>query len=388
LAIWSAASAVAPAGDVLERLRQRDPTAEQDPGVLRLLGMAAATVGAFVLAESFFASAVAGLRQQGRLALLAQALVLHAWTARETHGLRLAVIHAEEGARLAHETGQPLFAAGAAVTLAAAATMRGDERAAEAFAADAERATASTEAGDVLADLQLIRGIASLADGRHAEALAQLRRVYDPADEAFHPVMGSWAVADFVEAAVFAGREREGRAVFDRLAVQLDGVSSPRFELAMLRARPWLAEEADVDGLYRAALSADYTGWPYVRARLNLAHGEWLRRQRRVIEARDQLRLAREAFDAFGAVRWGERARRELRASGEVSRVRPPDAFDQLTAQELQIARLAARGLSNRAIGEHLYLSPRTIGSHLYRVFPKLGITSRAELAPRLPVDA
>jgi DNA-binding NarL/FixJ family response regulator len=79
-------------------------------------------------------------------------------------------------------------------------------------------------------------------------------------------------------------------------------------------------------------------------------------------------------------VRWGERARQELRASGETSRRRTPDAWDELTPQELQIAQLAAAGLTNREIGERLYLSHRTIGSHLYRIFPKLGVTSRSEL--------
>jgi DNA-binding NarL/FixJ family response regulator len=92
------------------------------------------------------------------------------------------------------------------------------------------------------------------------------------------------------------------------------------------------------------------------------------------------LRAARDTFDALGCAAWGELARRELRASGERSRPHVPEARDQLTAQELQIARLAADGLSNREIGERLFLSHRTISTHLYRVFPKLGITSRVEL--------
>jgi DNA-binding NarL/FixJ family response regulator len=96
------------------------------------------------------------------------------------------------------------------------------------------------------------------------------------------------------------------------------------------------------------------------------------------------LRTARDTFDALGCAPWGEQARRELRASGERSRRRVPEARDQLTAQELQIAQLAAEGLSNREIGQRLYLSHRTISTHLYRVFPKLGITSRAELSGAL----
>jgi len=90
---------------------------------------------------------------------------------------------------------------------------------------------------------------------------------------------------------------------------------------------------------------------------------------------------SRVTFDALGCAPWGEQARRELRASGERSRRRVPDARDQLTAQELQIAQLAAEGLSNRDIGQRLYLSHRTVSTHLYRLFPKLGITSRGELS-------
>jgi DNA-binding NarL/FixJ family response regulator len=87
-----------------------------------------------------------------------------------------------------------------------------------------------------------------------------------------------------------------------------------------------------------------------------------------------------ETFDALGVIPWSERARQQLRATGETSRPRIPEARDQLSPQELQIAQMAAEGLSNREIGQRLYLSRRTISSHLYRVFPKLGITSRTEL--------
>ena len=118
--------------------------------------------------------------------------------------------------------------------------------------------------------------------------------------------------------------------------------------------------------------------------RLLLAHGSWLRRRRRVSESRSPLRSARDTFDALGAVQWAERARQELRAAGETSRRREPEAWDNLSAQEIQIATMASEGLSNREIGRKLYLSHRTVGSHLYRTFPKLGITSRVQLASAL----
>ena len=107
----------------------------------------------------------------------------------------------------------------------------------------------------------------------------------------------------------------------------------------------------------------------------------WLRRRQRAGESRAPLRAARDTFDALGADAWAERARRELRAAGERSGRPALRVLDLLAPQELQIARLAAEGLSNREIGQQLYLSHRTVRNHLYRIFPKLGITSRTELA-------
>jgi DNA-binding CsgD family transcriptional regulator len=140
----------------------------------------------------------------------------------------------------------------------------------------------------------------------------------------------------------------------------------------------------DDEGVFERAHARDLTGLPMIRARIDLSYGEWLRRRRRRRESRAPLRAARDAFDALGASPWAERARRELRASGETSRRRQPDSLDELTPQELQIVQMAARGLSNRDIAERLYLSHRTVESHLYRVFPKLGVTSRAQLAGAL----
>jgi DNA-binding CsgD family transcriptional regulator len=127
---------------------------------------------------------------------------------------------------------------------------------------------------------------------------------------------------------------------------------------------------------------------PFDYARLQLAYGAWLRRHRRVSQSRAPLRAARDVFDALGCIPWGERSRQELRASGEQSRERTPAARDHLSSQELQIAQMAAAGMTNREIGQQLYLSPRTIGSHLYRLFPKLGITSRNQLAGALDVTS
>ena len=145
-------------------------------------------------------------------------------------------------------------------------------------------------------------------------------------------------------------------------------------------ARPLAADDSRAGPLYQEALASDLMNWPCYRGRLQLAYGRWLRRRRRVADSRGPLRAARETFDALAFRELSESARRELRASGETSRRRTPDARDELTPQELQIAQMAATGMSNKDIGQKLYLSHRTVGSHLYRMFPKLGISSRSEL--------
>jgi DNA-binding CsgD family transcriptional regulator len=122
---------------------------------------------------------------------------------------------------------------------------------------------------------------------------------------------------------------------------------------------------------------------PSSGARTELAFGEFLRRARRPREARQHLRAALDGFEALGAEVWAERARVELRASGQTARRRVADTRDQLTEQELQIAHFVAQGLSNREVAAQLFLSPRTIAAHLRNIFRKLGISSRTELARR-----
>ena len=145
-------------------------------------------------------------------------------------------------------------------------------------------------------------------------------------------------------------------------------------------ARPLVADDEAAEDLYQRALEHDLTKWPGYRSRMLFWYGSWLRRQRRAAESRAPLRAARDSFDALGVVDLAERARQELRAAGESSKRRSSEAWDQLTAQELQIAQMAAEGLSNREIAQRLYISHRTVGAHLHRIFPKLGITSRSQL--------
>jgi DNA-binding CsgD family transcriptional regulator len=149
----------------------------------------------------------------------------------------------------------------------------------------------------------------------------------------------------------------------------------------LARCRGQLSTGAEAERYFADALRLhSQSDRPFERARTELVFGEALRRARRRLEARVHLRAAVETFERLGAVPWEERARRELRASGETARKRDPSTVDQLTPQELQIARFVGEGATNRQIAAQLFLSPRTVDYHLRKIFRKLEISSRAEL--------
>jgi DNA-binding CsgD family transcriptional regulator len=238
--------------------------------------------------------------------------------------------------------------------------------------------------GPLLAPAHLARGAAALGDGRHDDAFRHLWPVFDKNDPAFHRFMRWPAVLDLVEAGSYSEHVGLVEEVIGDLEEVARESSPPILCTGLTCARPLLAVDGEEERLFRTALGQNWAGYPFLRARTMFSFGCWLRRERRSADSRIPLRNAIDLFDALGANRWSARARQELRATGETVRQRVPDARDQLTAQELQIAQLAARGLSNREIGERLLLSHRTIGSHLYRIFPKLEITSRVQLRDAL----
>jgi DNA-binding CsgD family transcriptional regulator len=231
---------------------------------------------------------------------------------------------------------------------------------------------------------QFGRVAAALGAGRHADAYKCAQRLFDPEDSAHHPVLASWLIGDLAEAAVHVDRVEDARARLMQVEIAAGERPASWIALSLRHAHALLADDVEAAERFGDALGADLARWPFQRARIQLAHGQWLRRQRKIAESRAPLRAARDTFDTLGCPSWADQARRELRASGESSRRRDPSTRDQLTAQELQIAQLAAEGLSNREIGARLYLSHRTISTHLYHVFPKLGITARSQLAPAL----
>ncbi|WP_030454862.1 helix-turn-helix transcriptional regulator [Herbidospora cretacea] len=369
---------------VIERLRRL--AAERPDGwrAARLLGSSALMVGAFDLSEEFCALSLPRLRVQGRLSHLCRDLGAQAWSAARLADLGVAMSAAEEAARLAQEASLPLMHAMANASGAVVAALRGNPDRMEGLAAVAEQAALPIGARPVLATVQHARGLAALGEGRYGDAYDHLRRMYDPGDPAFHEALRCFSLAELADAAAHCGQGDAIAGIVAEMEEVARVTPSPALHADLRYTRAVLADEDAAEDLYTAALDADLRRLPFVRARVQLAYGEWLRRRRRTAESRTPLRTARETFDALGVIPWSERAWQELRASGEGGRRRTGDARDVLTAQELQIAQMAADGLTNREIGEKLYMSHRTVGSHLYRIFPKLEITSRSALAAAL----
>jgi DNA-binding CsgD family transcriptional regulator/tetratricopeptide (TPR) repeat protein len=358
-----------------------DSTLAADPIGVSLLGTAASLVGAYERAAPLLLATAIHLREQGRLRLLAGVLLHQAWSTIQVADYAVAMPAAEEAERLAAETAQPALQTAAWTAQAVLAALRGERRVVEELTEAVEVASLPIGAAVVLALGQYARGLAALGQGLHEEAYEHLGRVYTPGDPCHHHQVGCFIIGDFVEAAVHS---RHCDAACQVVAQHQDLTAvtpSPFFHSSMRYAKALVTDGPEAERRFLAALTHEQAPMPLMRGRLQLAYGEWLRRHRRRAESRQPLREARDMFDALGVEPWGERARRELRASGESSRRRTPHALDELTPQELQIVQMAADGLSNREIGQRLYLSHRTVESHLYRVFPKLAVSSRAQLA-------
>jgi DNA-binding CsgD family transcriptional regulator len=384
LATLAYADPVRHGAEVIDTLSGEVPDLGSDPETMRLRGTALTSLGAFDHASAFLAASVGGLRKQGRLGLLAQALVSQAMAAAQLGNWSLALPAAQEAERLARETAQPRWTSAAQIAQATIAGFRGSTDEANRLIEEAEQLIAPLRAVSNLAFEQIARGAAALGVGRHGLAYQQLVRIFDPMDMAHHPIVGAFVLPDVVDAALQGGHDDEARILFNQVEDLAMRMRSPIMLAGLAYARPLLARETDVEAHFQAAMGDALVHWPFWRARLLLNYGIWLRRRRRVGESRAPLAAARDALDGMLAVHWAERARQELRATGETSHRRAPDARERLTPQELQIAEMAAAGLSNREIGEALYLSHRTVGSHLYRIFPKLGVAARSELADAL----
>ncbi|WP_344502533.1 ATP-binding protein [Dactylosporangium maewongense] len=370
---------------VIEQLARWPADAGGRPDLAGLLGIAAFCTGDFPRAVTFLSTPVHELRAQGRMSLLAEALAIRAW-AEIYLGTFDAASSADEAMRLADETGQSLWAATARIAVALIDGVGRGWDTHHVLLAEAEHTALRTPnaASSLLAGVQLARGIAELGANRPEPAYRELLRVFEPADQAFQRVQQVWTLGYLADAAVHTGRHAEARsalAAMERIAGSSPATGST---IALEYARAVLADHGSAETLFQLAVDGASRRLPWHRARAELAYGSWLRRRRRVVESREPLRAARAAFEAVGARAWAQRADQELRATGERGWQPTPHPRDRLSPQETQIAELAAQGLSNREIGQRLFLSHRTVSSHLYRIFPKLGVGSRGQLAAAL----
>jgi DNA-binding CsgD family transcriptional regulator len=244
-------------------------------------------------------------------------------------------------------------------------------------------ATARSE-GVVLTFGELARALLHNGLGQHVAALAPAQR----ASQADQLMLSVWSLPELVEAAARSGRGELAADAVERLSERTRAAGTDLALGIEARARALVSERALAEPLYRDAIDRLGRGRLALElARGHLLYGEWLRREHRRIDAREQLRTAHELFSSMEAEAFGARARRELLATGETVRARTPDTREQLTAREAQVAQLAREGLSNPEIGARLFISARTVQYHLHKVFAKLDISSRNELHQALPRD-
>src|SRR5689334_12958265 len=335
------------------------------------------------LAITFLQDAMQRLRAPGVRGTSGGSLTVLGWAYIDTGRWDEALDAAAEAAGMAEANQMEIIAASADVITATVLALRADSSAARWHANRALATVDPAENGLIAARARRALGVAAIADGSYLQAFAQLRGLFGEDGTPLHNYASYLGVADIAAAAVRADRRIEGHDVIEHALGRLHGTASPRLEQLIARARGILAGPSRSEAHFDKAL-ADPAGdqWPFERAQLRLDYAEWLRRRRRINDAKPVLTQALGTFRRLGARSWAQRAQAELRASGVTVAGAPaePDALGELTPQQRQIVRLASDGLTDREIGDRLFLSPRTVSSHLYRSYPKLGVASRHQL--------
>ena len=359
---------------------------EVDPDValrrLELAAISAADLLDDTSVEQLTTDWIDRARQSGALARLADGLAFRSAFV-DAPGGRLAAARAAEAEahELAEVTGNPGVVPPTGAHTLLTLALSGREAEARATAAAVAREAPGRGAAGEMAMAAYFLGVLEIGLGNYGSALGCL----DPAYTDDTPLVGTLALPDLVEAAVRAGRRDLAERALQRLADRATATGTPLALGLLARSRALLAAPAEAGQEYEDALYLlGRTRTAPQLARAHLLYGEWLRRQRRRREARDQLRAALEMFDAMGLRCFAERARVELGATGEHARKREVGTPEELTPQEAQIAALVSRGQANREIAAQLFVSPSTVEYHLRKVFRKLGVSSRTQLAHRV----
>ncbi|WP_258199043.1 LuxR family transcriptional regulator [Streptomyces sp. A244] len=370
--------AAGPLRRALNRVRHDDP-----PERLLRAASAALLLGDVHAARAAGARALAVARNAECVASEARALEYLAYGELRAGRHAQARAHAEEGVRAALLAGHRNTAASHHALLALAASIEGDTAAVAGYAS-AALATARRHGlaqAATLAEWATAR--ADLARGRPLDAADRLGPLVGPGPRRGHFAVWMLAVPCFVEAAVLAGQPEDARGPVGDLARWADFGADPHASAQLARCRALLAaDDREADDLYLRALALhDGSGGDFERARTELLYGRWLRRRRRLREARGRLGAALVAFERCGAGAWADQTRGELRANGAASGKEPAAGLARLTPQQLRIARHVAEGATNREVAQRLAVSTRTVDYHLRNVFAALGVRSRVELA-------
>jgi DNA-binding CsgD family transcriptional regulator len=265
------------------------------------------------------------------------------------------------------------------------AAARGDDATTRTLTDQMTRWAIPRRVGAILRLAAQARTLSALTRGDFEAAYQHATAITRPGELADHVPHALWLTLDLTEAAVRTGRPAEAAAHV--AAVRQAGLAaiSPRQALIVEGAAAVAAPDDAAAALFERALSVPGADrWPFDHARIQLTFGERLRRMKATTDARAQLTAALDTFQRLGAAPWAARASSELRATGLTTGDPASTGPASLTPQQRQIAQLAAAGLTNKQIGERLYLSPRTVATHLHQLFPKLGVTTRAALRDAL----
>jgi DNA-binding CsgD family transcriptional regulator len=322
-------------------------------------------------------------RARGSLPSLMGAFPLLALGQRGEGRLAAATSTIEEGLELAERLGFDNDATGLLALKARIAAQRGNEDECRALVETAMRRSLATGVGWATEEARMASAELELGLGNAHEALEH----FDQVTRCPLPPVRLLAAGDIIDAALRIGDRDRAHRELEELEAWAPISSAPLVTGLLARCRALLAEDPDeAERQFERSLAQFALEAPvFERARTQLAYGERLRRERRKVEARTQLRTALDTFEGMGARLWAERARGELGASGETARKRDVSTLDDLTPQELRIAQLVAAGATNRDAAAQLFVSPKTVEYHLRKVFMKLGVGSRVELA-RVPL--
>jgi len=333
-------------------------------------------------AERLTARWITCARERGALARLAGAVAFRSAFVDGPGGRLDAAREAESEAHdLAETTHNPAVVPPTGAHTLLTLALSGREAEARATAAAVARDAPGRGALGEMAMASYFLGILEISLGNYDSAVRCLDLAY--ADDT--PLVGTQALPDLVEAAARAGQRDLAERALQRLESRATATGTALALGLLARSRALLAVPAQARQQYEDALHLlDRTRAVPQVARAHLLYGEWLRRQRRRGEAREQLRTAHDMFDGMGLAAFAERAGAELRATGERARKREAGFPEELTPQEAQIAALVSRGEANREIAAQLFLSPSTVEYHLRKVFRKLGVSSRTQLTRRV----